>query len=149
MPDRIGWLSEYEFEYLRLYKLYGIDRTAKQERELNEIARLLYPPVSKKLDELRFNTDHVMIEAAYNIAMSGGKRAGYILLVNRGLGVEYARYKYLEHLECIPFYKRERKYREIKAYSLDVLLMNGYEYNHGLKCRRLGGKERYEYVVYG
>ncbi|UKS57795.1 hypothetical protein [Exiguobacterium acetylicum] len=150
MPDRIGWLSEYELEYLRLYKMYSDEEmTDQQLKELNEIARLLYPPVSKKLDELRLKTNHVMIKAAYNIAMSGGKRAGYILLVNRGLDVEYAKYKYLEHLECIPFYKRERRYREIKAYSLDVLLRNGYEYNHGLKCERLGGKRRYEYVVYG
>lgn len=148
MPDRIGWLSEYEFEYLRLYKLYGIDRTAKQERELSEIARLLYPPVSKKLNELRFKADHVMIEAAYGIAMSGGKRSGYILLVNRGLDVEYASYDYLQFIEFDPFYKRERRYREIQAISLDGLLSKGYEYNHGLKCRRLGGKERYEYVVY-
>lgn len=149
MPDRIGWLSEYEFEYLRLYKMYSNEGlTAHQLKELSEVARLLYPPVSRKLIELGFVADDVIIKAAYNIAMTGGKRAGYILVVNRGMSIEYARYEYLEHLECIPFYKRERRYREIEAYSLDGLLRNGYDYNHGLKCERLGGKERYEYVVY-
>lgn len=148
MPDVNGWLSEYELEYLRLYKTYSIDGlTDRQLRELSEIARLLYPPVSNKLYDLGFVDDDVMIKAAYNIAMTGGKRAGYILLVDRGMRVEYIRYQYLNHIECTPSYKRERRYREIKAYSLDSLLRNGYDYNHGLKTRRLGN-DKFKYRLY-
>lgn len=146
MPDYIGWLSEYEFEYLRLYKLYGIDRTAKQERELNEIARLLYPPVSK---ELGHGNDHVMIKAAYNIAMTGGKKAGFLVYTVNGRDVEYMNWNALRYMEGTPLHHRERKYRKFGVVCLDGLLSKGYEYNHGLKCRRLGGKERYEYVIYG
>ena len=148
MPDINGWLSEYELEYLRLYKMYSIDGlTDRQLMELSEVARMLYPPISNKLYELGFIGDDVMIRAAYNIAMTGGKRAGYILLVDSGMRVEYARYEYLNHIECIPSYKRERRYREIQAYSLEVLLRNGYDYNHGLKTRRLGN-DRFKYRLH-
>lgn len=145
MPDRIGWLSEYEFEYLRLYKLYGIDRTAKQERELNEIARLLYPPVS---EELGNGNDHVMIKAAYNIAMTGGKKAGYLVYTRRGFQVEYKRYEAVRSLEATPRHHRDIRYRSFDVVNLDGLLRNGYEYNHGLKTRRLGN-ERFKYRLYG
>ena len=151
MPDINGWLSEYEFEYLSLYKDYHADRlTEGQLVELSEIAKLLYPQVYKKIfEKVGLDNNEVMIKAAYNIAMTGGKRAGYLLLVDRGMRIEYAKYEYLNHIECIPFYKRERRYRDIEAYSLDGVLKDGYHYNQGLEVRRLSGKDKHYYRVYG
>jgi len=147
MPDRIGWLSEYELEYLRLYKLYNDEGlTDQQLKELSEIARLLYPPVSKRLGH---GNDYVMIKAAYNIAMTGGKRAGYLIYTMNGRDVEYMRYEYLHYwIEHEPVHKRERKYRKFDYVCLDGLLDNGYNFNEGLKCRRLGN-DKYKFRMYG
>ncbi|QZY88586.1 hypothetical protein [Exiguobacterium acetylicum] len=147
MPDHIGWLSEYEFEYLRLYKLYNDEGLTDQHlKELSEIARLLYPPVSKRLGH---GNDHVMIKAAYNIAIKGGKKAGFLIYTMNSRDVEYMNWNALRYMEGTPKHHRERKYREFKFVSLDGLLDNGYHFNEGLKCKRLGGRNRYEYVVYG
>lgn len=149
MPDINGWLSEFELEYLRLYKMYNDNGlTDGQLKELSEIARLLYPPVSNKLHELGFVGDDVMIKAAYNIAMTGGKRAGYILLVDRGRRIEYMRFAALSLLRWDNRHLKERRYIGYKAYSLDGLLRHGYEYNHGLKTRRLGN-DKFKYRLYG
>lgn len=147
MPDRIGFLSEYEFEYLRLYKLYNDEGlTDRQLKELSEIARLLYPPVSKRLG---YGNDHVMINAAYNIALKGGRHSGFLVYTVHGRDVEYMNWNALRYIEGTPRHHREIKYRKFGVVCLDGLLSKGYEYNEGLKCRRLGGKKRYEYVVYG
>lgn len=146
MPDHIGWLSEYEFEYLRLYKEYSDEGlTAHQMKELSEIARLLYPPVSERLGH---GNDHVMIKAAYNIAMTGGKRAGFLIYTVHGRDVEYMRYEALRYMEGTPRHHREIKYRKFDVVNLDGLLSNGYSFNEGLKCRRLGN-ERFKFRVYG
>lgn len=147
MPTITGALSEYEMEYLRLYRTYN-DKglTDGQLRELSEIARLLYPVVS---DRLGFRYDGVMIKAAYNIAITGGKRAGYLVYTDRGLRVEYMRYKAVEHLNSVCNHHRDRRYRSFKVVSLDGLLDKDYHFNKGLKCRYLGGRARYDYVVYG
>jgi len=146
MPDRIGWLSEYEFEYLRLFKMYHDDGiTERQLKELSEIARLLYPPVSERLG---VGNDHTMINAAYNIAMTGGKKAGYLVYTRRGFQVEYKRYEAVRYLEATPRHHRDIQYRSFDVVNLDGLLSNGYEYNDGLKTRRLGN-ERFKYRLYG
>lgn len=146
MPDRIGWLSEYELEYLRLYKLYNDEGlTDQQLKELSEIARLLYPPVSKRLGH---GNDYVMIKAAYNIAMTGGNKAGYLIYTVNGRDVEYMRYEALRYMEGTPRHHRERKYRKFDFVNLDGLLSNGYSFNEGLKCKRLGN-ERFKFRVYG
>ena len=146
MPDRIGFLSEYEFEYLRLYKLYMDDGlTDRQLLELSEIARLLYPPIS---DRLGYGNDSAMIKAAYNIAMTGGKKAGYFVYTMGGYDVEYMRHDAVRYLEGTPRHHRDVRYREFEVVSLDGALSKGYEYNHGLKTRRLGN-DKYKYEVNG
>ena len=152
VPDINGWLSEYEFDYLNLYKEYHANiLTDAQLIELSEMAKLLYPQVYKKLfeEEVGTNNNEVMIKSAYNIAMTGGKKAGYLVYTMRGYRVEYMRYEALRYLEGTVRHHREIKYRNFEVVNLDGLLRNGYHYNQGLKVRRLSGKEKHIYRVYG
>jgi len=142
MPDVLSWLSEYEFEYLRLYEMYERDgMTERQVKELNEIARLLYPPVS---DKLGHGNDHVMIKAAYRIIVTGLRDPGFLLLTNKGTRWEYMTDGSMSALRSTCTHHRERRYRDFKAYEIKSLLYNnGYHFNAGLKTRRLEHGRRF------
>lgn len=136
MPDVLGWLSEYELEYLRLYRMYMDDGlTDRQLRELSEIARLLYPPIS---DRLGYGNDSTMVTAAYKIIETGGRKPGYLVLCNRGMSWEYMTNGSVSLLRSTCHHHRERRYRDFKAYEIKTLLFNGgYHFNAGMKTRRL------------
>ena len=142
MPDVLSWLSEYEFEYLRLYETYERDgMTERQMKELNEIARLLYPPVSETLGH---GNDHVMIKAAYRIIVTGLRKPGYLLLTNKGTRWEYMTDGSMSSLRSTCTHHRERRYRDFEAYEIKSLLYgNGYHFNEGLKTRRLEHGRRF------